>query len=119
MRVNYKRLLENYMQLAGIQFKREKKFHPERKWAFDYWIFGYKGKSIKPSLPVAVEYEGGTWGNSGKSRHTTGKGFRDDCIKYSWANILGWCVIQCTADMVVSGEAINLILEAIKERALT
>lgn len=81
--------------------EREFKFHPERRWRFDLaW----------PEKMVAFEREGGTWQ---ASRHTSGKGFRNDCIKYSEAAIKGWKVIRVTVDMIADGTALNLL-----ERAL-
>ena len=37
------------LQLIGIPFEQEYKFHPERKWRFDFAI---------PSNMIAIEYEG-------------------------------------------------------------
>lgn len=82
----------------------EHRFHPVRRWRFDFaW----------PGLMIALEYEGNTWIKSG-SRHTSGTGFRDDCIKYSEAAILGWIVIRVTADMAKNGKAIDLLTRAIE-----
>ena len=77
-------------------------FHPERRWRFDYAF---------PDKMVALEIEGGTWA---KSRHTTGKGYREDCIKYSEAAILGWVVIRATTDMVKDGTVYLLLDKALK-----
>ncbi len=49
------------------QPEREYRFHPVRRWRFD---FAY------PEQKVGIECEGGTWA---KSRHTTGSGYRGDC----------------------------------------
>lgn len=74
----------------------------ERRWKFDLaW----------PDRMVAFEREGGTWQIS---RHTSGKGYRNDCIKYSEAAVRGWKVIRATVDMIADGSALNLL-----ERALT
>ena len=83
----------------------EVRFSPPRRWRFDLGWEEYK---------VAFEYEGATW--SGKSRHTSGKGFRDDCVKYSNAAIQGWCVVRATADMVKNGTALALITLALESR---
>lgn len=73
------------------------KFHSERKFKFDFaW----------PNYWLACEIEGGTWG---KSRHTTGVGFENDCMKYDEAMRLGWNIYRCTGDMVNSGRAIETI----------
>lgn len=64
---------------------REHRFHPTRKWLFDFsW----------PSKMIAVETEGGTWALIG--RHTTGKGFQDDCDKYNAATVMGWKILRGT-----------------------
>jgi len=82
--------------------EREIKFHPVRKWRFDFaW----------PDQFVAVEVEGGTWSGG---RHTTGVGFRNDCEKYNAATALGWRVYRFTSDQVKSGMAIKQISEVIK-----
>ena len=62
----------------------EHRFHPVRKWRFDYaW----------PELKIALEVEGGAWTGG---RHTTGKGFVADMEKYNTAAALGWRVIRTT-----------------------
>ena len=81
---------------------REYKFHPTRRWRFDYaW----------PDTMVAFEKEGGTWN---LSRHTTGRGYAADCEKYSEAAILGWAVIRATTDMINNGMAIQMVERAIR-----
>ncbi len=99
MKINIGLYLENLF--PGIS--REYKFHPTRKWRFDYC---WKDKMI------ALECEGGTWTNG---RHTRGKGYRNDCIKYSEAAILGWKVIRATTDMIKDGTAVELLERAHKE----
>ena len=76
----------------------EYRFHPTRRWRFDYcW----------PNKKVALEVEGGTWVGG---RHVTGKGYENDCEKYSEAAILGWKVIRATTSMLKDGRA-TLLLE--------
>ena len=71
---------------------REHKFHPTRKWRFDFaW----------PDLKLALEVEGGLYG---KSRHTSLSGYSADCEKYSHAALLGWRVLRCTTLHIKSGE---------------
>lgn len=75
----------------------EYRFMPPRLYRFDFaW----------PNRLLAVECEGGTWG---KSRHTTGKGFAADCVKYNLAAIAGWRVLRVTGDQIKSGEALQWI----------
>lgn len=76
--------------------EREVKFHPTRKWRFDFaW----------PDKKLAVEIEGGVYSGG---RHTRAKGFIADCEKYNEAAALGWTVLRFTADEVKSLKAINM-----------
>ena len=68
-----------------IKFEKEYKFHPTRRWRFDYAILDKK---------IAIEYEGIV---SNKSRHTNIKGYSKDCEKYNQAQLLGWKVLRYTA----------------------
>ena len=62
--------------------EREYRFHPARKWRFDFaW----------PAQRVAVEIEGGLW-NGG--RHGTALGMLADMEKYNAAACLGWLVLR-------------------------
>lgn len=82
----------------GLQPEREYHFFMARKWAFDFaW----------PDRKLAVEIEGGT--AFGKSRHSQGEGFANDCRKYNHAVVLGWYVLRFTTAMVTSGEAIDAV----------
>lgn len=82
---------------------RDHRFHPTRKWAFD---FAWSAPRSYPPAPIAVEIEGGTWIQGGHSR---GKGYEEDCEKYAEALILGWRVLRVTTDMVEDGRAIALL----------
>jgi hypothetical protein len=84
----------------GISPEREFRFCEGRKWAFDFAF---------PESMVAIEIEGGT--AFGKSRHSRGKGFVNDCAKYNAATRLGWKVYRYTTEMVLMGTAINDLLE--------
>lgn len=76
---------------------REYRFHPERRWRFDFaW----------PQRKVALEVEGGT--RTG-GRHVRGDGFAADCEKYNTAAIMGWRVLRVTGEMVHDGTAINTL----------
>ena len=81
--------------------EREYKFHPGRKWRFDFcW----------PEHDLAVEIEGGIWK---KGRHVNPRGFTKDLEKYNEATVRGWRVIRVTPKMLEDGTAMQLI-----ERAL-
>jgi hypothetical protein len=72
------------LKAANVDFVTEYKFHPFRKWRFDFAI---------PDKLVAVEYNGVF---SNKSRHITAVGHTGDCEKLNQAQILGWRVLQYT-----------------------
>lgn len=103
----------------GINPEKQHKFHPDRKWRFDFaW----------PDHKVAIELEGGTFGRpvmcdkcgskvmvhtaSGSypvragGRHNSGSGMQADCDKYNSAASLGWFVFRiptsCRMDNVES-----------------
>jgi very-short-patch-repair endonuclease len=60
---------------------RQHKFHPERKWRFDFaW----------PDLKVAVEIHGGGFVRGG---HNRGRGMMNDCEKIRAAHAMGWIVM--------------------------
>ena len=94
---------EFYTQLvyAGLEPEREFKFHPVRKWRFD---FAY------PSYMVAVEFEGGIWLPTA-GRHNRGSGFLADCEKYNEAAILGWRIIKITDLHVKNGQGLKWVEE--------
>ena len=84
------------------QPEREYRFHPERRWRFDFaW----------PPYQIALEIEGGTWV---RGRHGRGAGFKEDCEKYNAAVLMGWKVFRVTSDMVTDGSALNLVEQALK-----
>jgi len=82
----------------GLKIDQEEyRFHPSRKWRFDFaW----------PKYKIAVEVEGG---NYSQGRHTRGKGFTNDCEKYNSALQLGWKVLRFTGEML-NESAINQVL---------
>jgi very-short-patch-repair endonuclease len=87
--------------------EREFKFCEGRKWAFDFCF---------PAQMVAIEIEGGTL--FGKSRHSRGVGFEQDCRKYNTATRMGWKVYRFSTEMVKRGEAIGDLLNCIFQEDL-
>lgn len=88
--------------------EREYRFHPTRRWRFDFaW----------PNQKFAVEIEGITHYGKNKNgsmklgRHQTAKGLEADCEKYGEAMKLGWSVYRCTQNMVKQGAAIEMVKE--------
>lgn len=87
--------LEKEFALIAKAFKlppyvTEFRFHSVRKFRFDVsW----------PDKKVAVELDGGVFG--GRSRHTSGVGFTNDCTKLNLAIQEGcWLVLRYTAGML-------------------
>lgn len=89
---------------GGPELTAEFKFHPKRKWRFD---FAYLRKNFPTMFPmVAIELEGGIWR---KSRHTTGSGFSADAVKYFEAQLLGWRVYRLTSEMITPANIAAII----------
>ncbi len=86
-------LLEIHLQEIGFnKFVPEYKFHPTRRWRFDYLI----------TPKVAVEIEGGIFA---RGRHTRGAGYEKDLEKYREATILGFSVYRFSTGEVLNGTA--------------
>lgn len=84
----------------------EVRFHPDRKWRFDYaW----------PKQKVALEVEGGVWTGG---RHTRGAGFVEDMEKYNAATRLGWRVLRVVPGELFKHATMELVAEVLtaKER---
>ena len=82
--------------------EREYKFHPERRWRFDFCF---------PAQMIAVEIEGGIWSGGA---HTRGAHFESDAEKYNSATKLGWRVMRYSTNQVERGDAINDLLEMLR-----
>lgn len=80
---------------------KEFKFHPIRKWRFDYAI---------PAHKIAIEVEGGVWTGG---RHTSPKGFLGDMEKYNTATLMGWRVFRTIPDELCTNATLQLLREAI------
>ena len=86
---------------TGQQVVTEYKFHPDRKWRFDFYL---------PDCKLAIEVEGGVWT---QGRHTRGKGYIADMEKYNTAQALGYTVLRFTPEQVLTPEAYATIRQAI------
>lgn len=84
-----------------VECVKEFKFHPVRKWRFDYAI---------PEHKIALEVEGGVWSGG---RHTSPKGFLGDIEKYNTATLMGWRVFRTTPEDLYKTATIKLIKTAI------
>lgn len=84
-----------------VECVKEFKFHPVRKWRFDYAI---------PEHKIALEVEGGVWTGG---RHTSSVGFIKDMEKYNTATLMGWRVFRTTPDELYRLKTLNLLKTAI------
>jgi len=77
--------VELVFRSLGLEYEKEKRFHPVRRWRFDYFL---------PALNTAIEIEGGIFSGG---RHTRGAGYSRDCEKYNQAQIMGFLVLRYPA----------------------
>ena len=81
-------------------------FAAPRRWRFDL---------VYPGRGLAIEVSAGNWANG---RHVRGKGYEQDCEKYSEAAVRGWRIIHVTGDMVADGRAAQLVERAFGRRVI-
>jgi hypothetical protein len=91
-----------WRSIGGGQLEKEHRFHPVRKWRFDY--FHKSG--------VAVELEGGIYTGG---RHTRGAGFLKDMEKYNLAASMGILVFRVPSHDI-STKWLSPIIKTINER---
>lgn len=88
----------------GYEPVREFRFHPTRKWRFDYAI---------PVLKIAIECDGGVWTGG---RHVSPQGYLKDMEKFNAAAELGWVVLKFTPQTLVTSGTIETIRATIAKR---
>jgi very-short-patch-repair endonuclease len=88
----------------GIECSKEYRFHPTRKWRFDYAF---------PAHKTAVEVDGGLWI---QGRHNRPKGYINDMEKFNTAASMGWVVLKFTPDELYKSATLNLIKLTLKNR---
>lgn len=91
-----------WRELKGPAIESEFRFHPERKWRFDFAI---------PSSKIAIEIEGGMWTGG---RHTRGSGYARDCEKYNTAAAMGWRIFRLGTGMI-NTSCVQQIIDATKQ----
>ena len=100
------------LDLAGIQYIREYKAIPGRKFKWDFcfpsdcWMMGL------PSSSILLEVQGGIWVQGG---HSTGTGIERDMEKLNLATVNGFRVLQVGKKHVKNGEALRWVQEAVKK----
>ena len=99
-------ILKTHIQLSGLpEPAREFRFHPRRRWRFDFaW----------PLYKVAAEVDGGIYS---RGRHVRAAGFERDAEKGNAAVLAGWRVLHFTPRHVRSGMAVRAIEALLKTRA--
>ena len=89
--------------------EREYRFHPSRRWRFDFaW----------PSWKLAVEVDGGTYARGRASGHTSITGMARDREKDAEAAILGWTTLRVDSKHVADGTGADWVRRWIKARTL-
>lgn len=78
---------------------REFKFHPLRKWRFDYCF---------PDKKIAIEIEGGVFSGG---RHTRGIGYVRDMEKYNAATLHGWKLLRYTPQNIDFAQILELYVQ--------
>lgn len=102
---------DNYPEITADlpRPESELRFAPPRRWRFDFAF---------PDHRLAVEIEGAVWT---QGRHTRGKGYAADCIKYNSAILAGWRVLRFTTDMLNADprQVIETISAAVGQKMTT
>lgn len=98
-------VLKNRLEHAGLPLgETQFRFIEGRQHRFDRaW----------PEHMVAVEIQGGVYSDDGHGRKSI---VARDCLKLSLAAALGWRVLPLTKDMIESGQAVELIRQALGVR---
>ena len=106
-KIKWEEVLAEKLVASGLPNPaREYKFHPIRRWRSDL---------AYPLDMILIEVEGGAFV---RGRHVRGYGYRNDCIKYNAAALLGYTVLRFTTDMVKSGVAERVVAEAYSRRKI-
>ena len=99
-------VFEFYLKSCRYDFIREFRFHPVRRWRFDY---------ASPNCHVALEVNGGNWG---QGRHTRPAALISEYEKLNEAQLAGWIVLLVTPADVGSGRALKLWERAMEMRKI-
>ena len=97
-----KLFIQYIKQLTSIELVSEHKFHPTRKWRFDYANIEHK---------IALEVDGGVWSNG---RHTRGSGYVKDLEKFNHAAMLGWRVLKVQPNELMTLETVKMVASCVE-----
>lgn len=92
------------LKSTGYEFTQEFRFHPKRRWRFDF---------AHTESKTAIEIEGGAWS---KGRHTRGLGFIGDMEKYNAATADSWAILRFTPQQMNESKTYELIKKVIETR---
>lgn len=95
--------IAKFFQLHGLpEVQTEYRFHPVRRWRFDYAWPGHK---------VALEIEGGIFPMRGRKggAHGSVTGILRDIAKYNSAVMFGWRVVRVLPRHELSDETIEML----------
>lgn len=98
-------LQRNIGDKYGLKVVSEFRFHPIRKWRFDYFIAIHH-------TGIAIEVDGGIWI---KGRHVSPQGFLKDMEKFNYAASMGYYVFKFTPSDKKNNLHLNLIKELIEK----
>lgn len=82
----------------------EYRFHPVRKWRFD-WAF--------PDHKLAIEVQGGVWS---RGKHGRGSGIVKDIEKAAHAAALGWRILPVVPSQLAADSTFELLRSALTYR---
>jgi hypothetical protein len=85
----------------GLDAEAEHKFHPSRKWRFDFAFVKER---------VAIECQGGIFSGG---RHVRGAALLKEHEKLNAAACLGWRVLFVTPDSLCMSETLEMVKEAV------
>jgi hypothetical protein len=111
------KLVEEWLEDHRIPFVTQYRFHPVRKWTFDFAIGGapvmVRGRKMftpgdASRIKLAIEVEGGQFTGG----HKRGPAADSDCEKFNEATLLGWRVLRFTSNQVKRGVSGRVIQRA-------
>lgn len=102
-RDKYEDKLAGQLDSLGIEYERQVRFHPVRRWRCDFLI----GNLI-------VEVDGGEWSGKG---HFGSRGRKHDNERDRAATLLGYRVLRFTGSEVKDGTAVRVIEDEVRRVA--